>query len=179
MKKQGLLLIVATLLLSAFVLVAYQTFSVSDHQDDTVLNDPNLALTNDPDNPGDGGELLPKGENEDARTEAPLSFKNYQKMMQYHNHLEVAGYGSSTGGFGTMTSLGQFTFFSVQIPGEKKFQVFVYGRKQESAPYVFVDHFIMPGVYPPMLTFTAEGDQLIYQHETSGKTIKRKKVERI
>ena len=175
--KKSLLLIIATLLLSAFILVAYKTFSVSDHKNDAVLNDPYPALETDHDNPGNRGELLPKVENQETRAEAPLSFRNYQEMMQYHNHLEIAGYGSSTGGFGTMTTLGRFTYFSVQIPRQKKFRVFIYGRKQDTISYVYVDHFIMAGIYPPMLTFAAEGDNLMYIHEITGKTIKRKKVD--
>lgn len=165
MKKRGLLLIFATLLMSGFVGVAYQNFSVSDNKVHQITNNPNPAF-----------DTKFRVETREAWADTPLSFKNYQEMMQYHTQLGVAGYGNSTGGFGEITPLGQFTFFSAQIPGQQKFRVFVY-EKQEPTSYVFIDNFIMKGNYPPMLTFMSEGDELIYIHELSRETIKRKKIE--
>ena len=177
MKKRDLLLIFATLLMSGFVLVAYQNLSVSDNKVNQIINDPNPAFETNNENPGNAGKSLPGIENKEAWADTPLSFENYQEMMQYHSQLGVAGYGTSTGGFGEITPLGQFTFFSTQIPGQQKFLVFVYGRKQEPTSYVFVDNFIMAGNYPPMLTFMSEGDDLIYIHELTRETIKRKKID--
>jgi hypothetical protein len=88
----------------------------------------------------------------------------------------MPGYSSSTGGFGTLTPWGQFTFFTVEVPDQHKFNVFIYARKHESAPYIFIETVALEDNYPPMITFVVTDHQLYYQYQEKGETQSQKSI---
>ena len=109
-------------------------------------------------------------------SEVPSSFNSYHEMMEYHTRLEMPGYGASTGGFGTLTPWGQFTFFSIEVPDKHAFKVFIYARKDETAPYMFVETVTLKDNYPPMINFVVADHQLHYQYQQKGETQSKKSI---
>jgi|GEM_PF-5180065 len=104
---------------------------------------------------------------------APSRFQTYQAMMDYVNTLEVPGYGSSTGGYGDQTPLGQITYISIQLPKKSEFRVITYRAGKPNAEYVYVDDFLIKYPYPPAFEFTAEGDELVYKDEKNKNVLRK------
>lgn len=108
--------------------------------------------------------------------EAPVSFKTFSDMVDYHNTLEAPGYGSSTGGFGEKTKLGQFTFLSVEIPKRNKHRVLVYRRVDADKPYELFDDFMVTGPFPPVLTFNIKGRTVEYVEDITKNKMRKKEI---
>lgn len=121
---------------------------------------------------------------------APEGFETFRQLVEYATSIQVPGGGASTGGFGDITELGQFTYFSVQYPLREEHRVFVYRAESKpdgnpsTGPYTYFDEFVRDGFYPPSFDFEASGDEVHYvddmlgHSKTGERIIRRKKVEK-
>ncbi len=102
-------------------------------------------------------------------------FPTFPLLIDYLDELEVPGYGSSSGGFGTVLSCGQFTFISVEVPVEQtQTRAFIYRRdnvKDSSSasgpPYRYIEEFMHPGI-PWVIDFREAGDSIEVFMENTG-----------
>jgi hypothetical protein len=97
-------------------------------------------------------------------------------MVEFASMLEAPGCGGCNGGFGDETSYGQFTSFSVEVPLQKRFRVFVYRRQNHRSPYELFDDFYFEGSYPPMMSFAVEGNRIAYFQSNTGADIRTKEL---
>lgn len=104
---------------------------------------------------------------------APLQSPSYQGLIDYLNTLEAPGYGSSTGGFGDQTSLGQITYISIQLPKKLAFRVITYWASRPNADYIYVDDFLINYPYPPAFELAGEGDELVYRDEKNHQVLRK------
>jgi len=99
-------------------------------------------------------------------------FGNYKSLMKFYRQLRAPASGGSTGGFGTQTNLGQFTWISVQIPAKNRFRTFIYYRNSEQDPYKLFDDFYYTGHYAPLLNIVVERREVSYFNQNNGNLVR-------
>ena len=106
----------------------------------------------------------------------PLLFQSYKALMDYYRQLKAPGFGGSTGGFGEKTTLGQFTFITVEIPKHQRFRTFILRRQGEQKPYHLFDEFYYHDRYAPLFQFVVDDRTVSYIHQIKGKIIRAKDI---
>jgi len=102
----------------------------------------------------------------------PASFPSFDGLVRYQRGFAVPGQGESTGGFGDETPLGRFTFLAVEIPRRGRHRVLVYRQEGPAGAYRFFDDFICEGPHPPVLTFRAQGGELLYVEDLTKRVLR-------
>lgn len=111
--------------------------------------------------------------------EPPKICATFSDLISFTADLAAPGYGKASGGFGERTTLGQFTFVSVEVPKQNKHRTFVYRKEDKGAAYHLFDDFMYEGLYPPSIIFKSKGNTLLYTtdmvgHNNGDELIKKK-----
>lgn len=152
----------------------HETSTVAPGLKTIVYRGENYVLS--PEKPDYTDEQAAKIEQIILTDKAPVRSPTYQGLIDYLNTLEAPGYGSSTGGFGDQTTLGQITYISIQLPKKLEFRVITYRANQPNVDYIYVDGFLIKYPYPPAFELSAEGDELIYRDEKNHQVLRKIKL---